>query len=54
MRNEHLVIEGAELHLSILRKIAEQVGFKTTGAHSVAEASERLRKRLLLAARRTD
>jgi len=45
MRNEHLVIEGAELHLSILRKIAEQVGFKTTGAHSVAEASELLHER---------
>jgi len=45
MRNELLVIEGAELHLSILRKIAEQVGFKTTGVHSVAEASELLHER---------
>src|SRR5204862_1218582 len=45
MHNELLVIEDAELHLSILRKIAEQVGFKTTGAHSVAEASELLHER---------
>ena len=42
MHNELLVIEDAELHLSILRKIAEQVGFRTTGAHSVAEASQLL------------
>jgi two-component system chemotaxis response regulator CheY len=45
MRNELLVIEDAELHLSILRKIAEQVGFATTGAHSVTEADELLRAR---------
>jgi two-component system chemotaxis response regulator CheY len=42
MRNELLVIEDAELHLSILCKIAEQVGFNTTGAHTVAEASQLL------------
>jgi two-component system chemotaxis response regulator CheY len=45
MHNELLVIEDAELHLSILRKLAEQVGFKTTGAHSVVEASELLHER---------
>jgi DNA-binding response OmpR family regulator len=45
MQNELLVIEDAELHLSILRKIAEQVGFRTTGVHSVAEARELLRER---------
>jgi DNA-binding response OmpR family regulator len=45
MRNELLVIEDADLHLSILRKIAEQVGFRTTCAHSVAEASKLLSER---------
>jgi DNA-binding response OmpR family regulator len=45
VQNGLLVIEDAELHLSILRKIAEQVGFRTTGAHSVAEASELLHER---------
>jgi DNA-binding NtrC family response regulator len=45
MHKELLVIEDAELHLSILRKIAEQVGFKTIGAHSVAEAEELLSRR---------
>jgi two-component system, chemotaxis family, chemotaxis protein CheY len=45
MGNELLVIENGELHLSILRKIAEQVGFATTGAHSVAETGELLRDR---------
>lgn len=45
MGNELLVVEDGELHLSILRKIAEQVGFTTTGAHSVAETGELLRER---------
>src|SRR5215471_18715659 len=45
MRNKLLAIDGAELHLSILRKIAEQVGFAATGAHSVAEASQLLSER---------
>jgi two-component system, chemotaxis family, chemotaxis protein CheY len=45
MRHELLVIEDAELHLSILRKIAEQAGFRTTGAHSLAEARQLLRER---------
>jgi len=45
MRNELLVIEDGELHLSILRKIGEQVGFTTTGAHSVAETGALLRER---------
>ncbi|MDU6671833.1 MAG: response regulator, partial [Bradyrhizobium sp.] len=29
MRNELLVIEDADVHLSILRKIATQAGFNT-------------------------
>ncbi|MGA7803974.1 response regulator [Bradyrhizobium sp.] len=45
MHNELLVIDDADLHLSILCKIAQQVGFTTTGAHSVAEATELLRER---------
>jgi DNA-binding NtrC family response regulator len=45
MHKEVLVIEDGELHLSILCKIAEQVGFDTTGAHSVAEAEKLLRER---------
>jgi two-component system, chemotaxis family, chemotaxis protein CheY len=45
MGNELLVIEDGELHLSILRKIAEQVGFTTTGAHSVAETGKLVRER---------
>jgi CheY-like chemotaxis protein len=45
MHNELLVIDDADLHLSILCKIAQQVGFSTTGAHSVAEATELLRER---------
>jgi two-component system chemotaxis response regulator CheY len=45
MRNELLVIEDAELHRSILCKIAEQVGFSTTGAHTVTEASQLLAER---------
>jgi two-component system chemotaxis response regulator CheY len=45
MRNKLLVIDRAELHLSILRKIAEQVGFTATGAHSAVEASRLLSER---------
>ena len=45
MRNKLLVIDRAELHLSILSKIAEQVGFTATGAHSVVEASQLLNER---------
>ncbi|NPU14309.1 MULTISPECIES: response regulator [Bradyrhizobium] len=45
MRNELLVIEDAEVHLSILRKIAAQAGFNTTGVNSVDAASAVLQKR---------
>jgi two-component system, chemotaxis family, chemotaxis protein CheY len=45
MQNQLLVIEDAALHLPVLRKIAEQVGFSTTGARSVAETRELLRER---------
>lgn len=45
MHNELLVIEDAEVHLSILRKIAAQAGFKTTGVESVEAATAMLRKR---------
>jgi CheY-like chemotaxis protein len=45
MRNELLIIDDADLHLSILCKIAQQVGFTTTGAHSAAEAIELVRER---------
>jgi two-component system chemotaxis response regulator CheY len=45
MRNKLLVIDRAELHLSVLSKIAEQVGFTATGAHSVVEASQLLNER---------
>jgi len=45
MRNELLAIDDADLHLSIVRKIATQVGFTTTGAASVSEASRLLRGR---------
>ncbi|CCD91765.1 putative response regulator receiver (CheY-like protein) [Bradyrhizobium sp. ORS 375] len=38
MRNELLVIEDADVHLSILRKIATQAGFSTTGVSSVDAA----------------
>ncbi|CCE00434.1 response regulator [Bradyrhizobium sp. STM 3809] len=38
MRNELLVIEDADVHLSILRKIATQAGFNTTGVSSVDAA----------------
>lgn len=39
MRNELLVIEDADVHLSILQKIAAQAGFSTTGVRSVGERS---------------
>ena len=45
MRNELLVIEDADVHLSILRKIAAQAGFNTTGVSSVDAASIVLQKR---------
>jgi two-component system, chemotaxis family, chemotaxis protein CheY len=45
MRNELLVIEDADVHLSILRKIAAQAGFSTTGVSSVDAASILLQKR---------
>jgi len=35
MRNELLVIEDADVHLSVLPKIAAQAGFNTTGVSSV-------------------
>jgi DNA-binding NtrC family response regulator len=45
MHNELLAIDDADLHLSIVRKIATQVGFTTTGAASVSEATRLLRAR---------
>ena len=45
MRNELLVIEDTNLHLSIVSKIAAQAGFTTTGASSVSEATRLLRER---------
>jgi DNA-binding NtrC family response regulator len=45
MRNELLAIDDADLHLSIVRKIATQVGFTTTGAASVSEATRLLHER---------
>lgn len=45
MPNELLVIEDANLHLSIVSKIASQAGFKTTGASSVGDAARLLRER---------
>jgi DNA-binding response OmpR family regulator len=46
MHKELLAIDDAALHLSIVRKIAEQTGFRTTGAYSVAEAARLLRDRV--------
>src|SRR5664279_1493508 len=46
MHNELLAIDDAALHLSIVRKIAEQAGFRTTGANSVADAAGLLRQRV--------
>ena len=45
MRNELLVIDDANLHLSIVSRIATQAGFATTGASSVGEAAKLLRER---------
>ena len=45
MSKELLAIDDADLHLSILRKIAEQSGFTTTGAESVSVAKHLLRTR---------
>ena len=45
MRNELLAIEDAELHLSILRKIAAQAGFTTTSANSLDSAASLLEQR---------
>jgi DNA-binding response OmpR family regulator len=45
MRNELLAIEDAELHLSILRKIATQAGFTTTSASSLDAAARLLEQR---------
>jgi two-component system chemotaxis response regulator CheY len=45
MRNELLVIEDADVHQSILRKIASQAGFNTTGVSSVDAASTILQTR---------
>jgi two-component system, chemotaxis family, chemotaxis protein CheY len=46
MHNELLAVDDAALHLSIVRKIAEQAGFGTTGASSVADAARLLRERV--------
>lgn len=46
MYNELLAIDDAPLHLSIVRKIAEQARFRTTGASSVADAAKLLRERV--------
>jgi DNA-binding NtrC family response regulator len=45
MENELLAIDDADLHLSIVRKIAAQAGFRTTGANSVGAAAGLLRER---------
>ncbi|XUM23442.1 response regulator [Bradyrhizobium oligotrophicum S58] len=45
MCNELLVIEDAAVHPSILRMIAAQAGFHTTGVSSVGAASIVLQKR---------
>ena len=45
MPDELLAIDDANLHLSIVRKIAAQAGFETTGASSVSEATGLLRQR---------
>jgi two-component system chemotaxis response regulator CheY len=45
MSKELLAIDDADLHLSILRKIAVQAGFNTTGAESVSAAKGLLRTR---------
>jgi len=45
MLYELLVIEDADVHLSMLRKIAVQAGFATTGVNSVDGALNVLRRR---------
>lgn len=45
MRPELLMVEDAEIHLSILTKIAERAGFNTTGVGSVDGAAALLRRR---------
>ena len=45
MRNELLVIEDADVHLSIICKIAAQAGFAATGVNSVDAAAAVLRER---------
>ena len=45
MSRELLAIDDADLHLSILLKIAEQAGFNATGAASVSVAKSLLRTR---------
>lgn len=42
MRSQLLAIDDAELHLTILRKIAAQAGFDVTGAGSVDAAASLL------------
>jgi DNA-binding NtrC family response regulator len=46
MSNELLAIDDADLHLSIVCKIAAQAGFQTTRAHSVSEAARLLHERI--------
>ena len=46
MHHELLVIEDTEVHLSILRKIAVQAGFASTGVSSVEGAATVLKKRI--------
>jgi DNA-binding NtrC family response regulator len=45
MPNELLVIEDAQVHLAILRKIGAKAGFNTTGVDSVEGAAALLRQR---------
>ncbi|MGJ5050491.1 response regulator [Bradyrhizobium sp. SZCCHNRI1009] len=45
MSNQLLVIEDAEVHLSILRKIAAQCGYEATCVTSVEAAADLLRRR---------
>ena len=45
MLHELLAIDDADLHVSILRKIAAQAGFNATGANSVNAAASLLQQR---------
>lgn len=45
MRNQLLAIDDADLHLSIVGRIAAQVNFETTTAASVSAAASLLRER---------